>query len=67
MQISFTAIWVVLNAIDIYTEKPDGSVKPVSLAIHRKMRKTEQNPQSHIKRFDLLHGKKAITEVLQRI
>jgi len=26
MQISFTAIWDVLKAIDIYTEKPDGSV-----------------------------------------
>jgi len=64
MQISFTAIWVVLKAIDIYTEKADGSVKPVSLAIAGQMRKTEQNPQSRIKRFDPLQGKKqAMTEV----
>jgi hypothetical protein len=26
-QISYTAIWVVQKAIDIYTEKPDGSIK----------------------------------------
>ncbi|HJX56918.1 MAG TPA: hypothetical protein VJ350_08815 [Methanoregula sp.] len=51
-QISYTAIWVVQKAIDIYTEKPDGSVKPVRRAIAGQTRETEQNPQSRIKRFD---------------
>ena len=43
-QISYTAIWAVQKAIDIYTEKPDGSVKPVRLAIAGQTRKTEQDP-----------------------
>jgi hypothetical protein len=44
-RISFIVTWVVLKAIDIYTEKPDGSIKSIGMATAGRMRKTEQNPE----------------------
>jgi len=54
-QISYTVIWAVQKAIDIYTEKPDGLVKPVRVVITGQTRKSEQNPHNRIKRFDLVY------------
>jgi len=50
-QISYTVIWAVQKAIDIYTEKPDGLVKPVSMAIAgetRKNRAKSTNPHQTV-------------------
>jgi hypothetical protein len=59
-QISYTAIWVVQKAIDIYTEKPDGSVKPVSLGYGRTNKENRtKSAKPHQKGLTRYMGKKS--------
>jgi len=55
-QISFIAIWVVLRAIDIYTEKADGSIKSVIMAVAGH---TRANPEATSNGSSWYIGKKS--------